>query len=124
LAPSEALRHKHQHLQALTQLAHQFGGRVVDISTDNCIVELFACPNSFVYYRSAKPSRIDAFMKLLYPFGILESSRSGTPLSLPEMLLRTGMMALPRTPMDTADLDSETEKDAEDIVDVTALPPG
>jgi acetolactate synthase-1/3 small subunit len=41
LAPSEALRHKHQHLQALTQLAHQFGGRVVDISTDNCIVELY-----------------------------------------------------------------------------------
>ena len=41
LAPSEALRHKHQHLQALTSLAHQFGGRVVDISTDNCIVELY-----------------------------------------------------------------------------------
>jgi hypothetical protein len=40
------------------------------------------------------------------------------------MLLMTGMMALPRTPMDTADLDTETEKDAEDIVDVTALPPG
>ena len=63
-------------------------------------------------------------MKLLYPFGILESSRSGRPLLPPEMLLMTGMMALPRTPMDTADLDSETEKDAEDIVDVTALPPG
>jgi acetolactate synthase I/III small subunit len=40
LAPSEALRHKHQHLQAITELAHQFRGRVVDISTDNCIVEL------------------------------------------------------------------------------------
>jgi hypothetical protein len=36
----------------------------------------------------------------------------------------TGMMALPRTPMDTAPLDTETEKDVEDIVDVTALPPG
>lgn len=135
LAPSEALRHKHQHLQALTSLAHQFGGRVVDISTDNCIVELYPHPfpnypslqvvlvlsNSFyliLYLKdasltdsSAKPSRIDAFMKLLYPFGILESSRSG-------------MMALPRTPMDTIRADSETEKDVEDIVDVTALPPG
>ena len=35
-----------------------------------------------------------------------------------------GMMALPRTPMDTIRADSETEKDAEDIVDVTSLPPG
>ena len=36
----------------------------------------------------------------------------------------TGMMALPRTPMDTLPADSETEKDAEDTVDMTALPPG
>ena len=50
-------------------------------------------------------------MKLLYPFGILESSRSG-------------MMALPRTPMETLRADSDTDKDAEDIVDVSALPPG
>lgn len=35
-----------------------------------------------------------------------------------------GMMALPRTPMDTHVADSETEKDAEDIVDVSSLPPG
>jgi len=34
------------------------------------------------------------------------------------------MMALPRTPMDIAPTDTETEKDAEDIVDVTSLPPG
>jgi len=94
-------------------------------------------------FSSAKPSRIDAFMKLLYPFGILESSRSGTdhrspvPTQPPYLLrfillvsivqcwvLRSGMMALPRTPMDTAPADTETEKDAEDIVDVTSLPPG
>jgi hypothetical protein len=36
----------------------------------------------------------------------------------------TGMMALPRTPMDVAPVDAETEKDAEDIVDVSTLPPG
>jgi len=36
----------------------------------------------------------------------------------------TGMMALPRTPMDTVSVDSDTEKEAEDIVDVTSLPPG
>jgi hypothetical protein len=39
-------------------------------------------------------------------------------------MLMTGMMALPRTPMDTLSADTETEKDAEDIVDVTSLPPG
>lgn len=66
LAASEALRHKHAHLDAITHLTHQFGGKVLDISTNNCIVEL-----------SAKPSRIDSFMKLIAPFGILESARTG-----------------------------------------------
>jgi acetolactate synthase-1/3 small subunit len=66
LAPSEALRMKHKHLETITYLTHQFGGKVLDISTNNCIVEV-----------SAKPSRIDSFMKLISPFGILESARTG-----------------------------------------------
>lgn len=66
LAASEALRHKHQHLETITHLTHQFGGKVLDISTNNCIVEV-----------SAKPTRIDSFMKLISPFGILESARTG-----------------------------------------------
>jgi acetolactate synthase-1/3 small subunit len=66
LAPSEALRLKHQHLETITHLTHQFGGKVLDISTNNCIVEV-----------SAKPTRIDSFMKLIAPFGILESARTG-----------------------------------------------
>ena len=66
LAASEALRLKNQHLKDITYLTHQFGGKVLDISTSNCIVEL-----------SAKPSRIDSFMKLIAPFGILESTRTG-----------------------------------------------
>lgn len=40
LATSQALRHKHEHLDAITHLTHQFGGKVLDISTNNCIVEL------------------------------------------------------------------------------------
>lgn len=40
MAPSQALRHKHEHLKAVTELAHQFGGKVLDISTNNCIVEV------------------------------------------------------------------------------------
>lgn len=66
LAASEALRHKHKHLETITYLTHQFGGKVLDISTNNCIVEV-----------SAKPHRIDSFMKLIAPFGILESARTG-----------------------------------------------
>lgn len=67
LAASQALRHKHEHLKAITDLTHQFGGKVLDISTNNCIVEL-----------SAKTPRIDSFMKLIQPFGILESARTGS----------------------------------------------
>ena len=40
LAASQALRHKHEHLEAITHLTHQFGGKVLDISTNNCIVEV------------------------------------------------------------------------------------
>ena len=66
LAASEVLRHKNQHLKDITYLTHQFKGKVLDISTSSCIVEL-----------SAKPTRIDSFIKLIAPFGILESSRTG-----------------------------------------------
>ncbi len=40
LATSEALRHKHEHLKNITYFAHQFGGKVLDISTTSCIVEV------------------------------------------------------------------------------------
>jgi len=98
LAASQALRHKHEHLEAITHLAHQFGGKVLDISTNNCIVEV-----------SAKPSRIDSFMKLIAPFGILESTR-------------TGLMALPRSPLYSPA--EELLREADEIVDVSTLPPG
>ncbi|KAI5280303.1 hypothetical protein KEM54_003771, partial [Ascosphaera aggregata] len=98
LAASEALRHKHEHLDAITHLTHQFGGKVLDISTNNCVVEV-----------SAKQSRIDSFLKLIAPFGILESTR-------------TGLMALPRSPFE--DAAEREEKEASDIVDASTLPPG
>ncbi|KAF2210093.1 hypothetical protein CERZMDRAFT_113534 [Cercospora zeae-maydis SCOH1-5] len=97
LAPSEALRMKHQHLETITYLTHQFGGKVLDISTNNCIIEL-----------SAKPNRIDSFMKLISPFGILESAR-------------TGLMALPRSPLEGGE--SEQTKEVEEVMDAAALPP-
>ena len=58
---------------------------------------------------SAKPSRIDSFMKLIAPFGVLESTR-------------TGLMALPRSPLH--EQVEEIEKEAADVVDASTLPPG
>ncbi|KAI9813883.1 MAG: hypothetical protein M1826_002370 [Phylliscum demangeonii] len=98
LAVSQALRHKHEHLEAITHLTHQFGGKVLDISTNNCIVEI-----------SAKPTRVDSFLKLIAPFGILESAR-------------TGLMAMPRSPLH--EQQEEPDRDAGDVVDASTLPPG
>ncbi|KAI5918775.1 acetolactate synthase [Camillea tinctor] len=99
LVASQALRHKHEHLKSITYFAHQFGGKVLDISTNSCIVEV-----------SAKPVRIDSFMKLIAPFGILESTR-------------TGLMALPRSPLYGPD-EEIMVKDADEVVDASQLPPG
>ncbi|OAA71190.1 acetolactate synthase small subunit [Cordyceps fumosorosea ARSEF 2679] len=99
LAASEALRHKHEHLKTITYFTHQFGGKVLDISTVSCIVEV-----------SAKPSRIDSFLKLVAPFGILESAR-------------TGLMALPRSPL-KGPHEEQLTLEADEIVDASQLPPG
>ncbi|CDR37126.1 CYFA0S01e07624g1_1 [Cyberlindnera fabianii] len=97
MSVSEILRLKHEYLSAVQQIVEQFGGKILDISERSCIVEL-----------SAKPSRISSFLTLMRPFGILEAARSG-------------MMALPRTPLAAA----ETEEVAQDvIIDDADLPPG
>lgn len=70
LTASEALRQKHIHLAGITLLATQFGGKIVDISNDAVIVEL-----------AAKTARIDSFLKLVRPYGILEAARSGASLA-------------------------------------------
>lgn len=48
-------------------------------------------------------------MKLISPFGVMESAR-------------TGLMAMPRTPLH--DAREELELEAGDVVDASALPPG
>lgn len=60
---------------------------------------------------SAKPVRINSFLKLIAPFGILESTR-------------TGLMALPRSPLYGPDEEALQVKDADEIVDASQLPPG
>lgn len=66
LTPSQLLRLKSDNLSSLNVLSSQFGARIVDVSENSVIVEL-----------SAKTSRIEAFLSLLKPFGLLESARTG-----------------------------------------------
>jgi len=66
LTPSEALRQRHQHLHSLYILANQFGARLVDVSDHSVIVEM-----------TGKTSRVEAFIALVKPFGIIESARTG-----------------------------------------------
>ncbi|GLB37262.1 putative ACT domain containing protein [Lyophyllum shimeji] len=100
MTPSQALRAKHQHLQSIATLANQFGAKIVDVSENSVIVEL-----------TAKTARVEAFLKLVKPFGILEAAR-------------TGLMAMPRTPISTpADADEGVEETGAGV-DASLLPPG
>jgi len=84
---------------ALTALSNHFGAKIIDISNESLLIQL-----------SAKSERIDAFIKLLRPYGIIEASRSG-------------MMAMPRTPVDGIYEEVEEEEEDEPAMDVSALPP-
>lgn len=96
---SKKLRETSSHLRALTELTRLFEGRLVDVSSDSVIIEL-----------CAKPGRISSFIKLCKPFGVMEASR-------------TGVMALPRSPLDD-DHELDEIEDEFEAVDATTLPPG
>lgn len=96
---SEVLRNRHIYFAAIRAITDQFGGKIVDIAENSVIVEL-----------SGKSSRVDAFLGLMRPFGVLESAR-------------TGLMVMPRTPV-TATPDEELAVSASEAVDASLLPPG
>ncbi|KAB5592857.1 Acetolactate synthase [Ceratobasidium theobromae] len=100
LTPSDLLRRKSEHLAAIRTLADQFGAKIVDVSENSVIVEM-----------SGKTSRVNAFLSLVKPFGILESAR-------------TGSMVMPRTPISTTPEDEEPEIESSAPVDASLLPPG
>ncbi|KAL6308100.1 acetolactate synthase [Sparassis latifolia] len=98
LTPTQALRLKSDNLQAVSVLSSQFGGRIVDVSEHAVIVEM-----------CGKTKRVEAFLGLLKPFGIIEAAR-------------TGLMVMPRTPIERP---AEDDYDAEEgAVDASLLPPG
>lgn len=73
MTPSEALIAKNLHFNAIKTLAEQFGGRIVDVGENDCIVQL-----------TAKSVRVNAFLNLMRTFGVLEAARSGTSSLYPE----------------------------------------
>jgi acetolactate synthase I/III small subunit len=97
--------------QAIRELASLFHARVVDVTTDAMVLEY-----------CAKSGRVDALVRVLEPYGILECARSG-------------VMAMARSPVEglyssassaaRAAASSLLEEDAADMrVDATMLPPG
>jgi acetolactate synthase-1/3 small subunit len=99
MSASEALIAKNLHLAGIKTITDQFGGKVVDVAENSCIVEL-----------TAKSSRLDNFLRLMAPFGVLEAARSG-------------VMVLPRTPIPRYGEEEEAIAEREEI-DVSMLPPG
>ena len=83
LTPTETLQLKSQNLQSINVLAAQFGGKIVDVSENSVIVEL-----------SGKSARMNAFLSLLKPFGIIESARTGELCIFPRSRV-IGLMSLP-----------------------------
>jgi acetolactate synthase-1/3 small subunit len=119
LTPSELLRRKSEHLAAIRTLADQFGAKIVDVSENSVIVEM-----------SGKTTRVNAFLSLVKPFGILESARTGRLPNIrmysPGMLnvCLIGTMAMPRTPISTSPEDTEPIVETSGPVDPSLLPPG
>lgn len=66
ITASQALRQKHLHLANIETLARQFKGVIADVSNDCVVVEV-----------TGKTAKIDAFLKLVRPYGILEAARTG-----------------------------------------------
>ena len=117
LTPTETLQLKSQNMHSIHLLAAQFGGKIVDVSENSVIVEL-----------AGKSSRMNAFLSLLKPFGILESARTGKSCVIAvschcAYAFLLGLMVMPRTPI-TANPDDEETSSVGSSVDATQLPPG
>ena len=87
----------HFHKESVLQTVEMFGGSVVDVGTDQMIVELVSWSR-----------RIDAFIRTMKPYGVIEVARSGA-------------ITMPRVPV-AGQLDSDAGAPGQDT-DLSALPP-
>eukprot|EP00924_Labyrinthula_sp_SR-Ha-C_P001071 snap_masked-scaffold_7-processed-gene-12.31-mRNA-1 protein AED:0.04 eAED:0.04 QI:0/-1/0/1/-1/1/1/0/276 len=93
----ETLMAMHFHREAIESLTRKFGGQVSDVGNDSMIVEL-----------SSWSRRVDAFIKMLQPFGVVEAAR-------------TGVIAMKKSPVvSSSDSAGEAERKT---VDISELPP-
>ncbi|KAJ2682466.1 acetolactate synthase, regulatory subunit, partial [Coemansia spiralis] len=92
-----------ERLRAVRQIADLFGGSVLDVGHNTVIVSL-----------NAKSERIDAFLKLLRPFGVLEAVRSGI-MAMP----RSGSVSL----FESEQSQPQTAINHDDAPDLSNLPP-
>ena len=86
-----------KHRQAVVDTCQLFGSNVVDVGTDSMIVELVSWSR-----------RIDAFIRTMKPFGIIEVARSGA-------------ITMPRVPV-AGKLD-DADGAPNQATDISALPP-
>jgi len=96
-ADKKMLRHAHR--AAIKSLAEVFKADVIDVGSQDLTIQL-----------CGKSSRIDNFIKLMKPYGIVESSRSGA-------------MSIPRSRISFGEEAEEMQMET-DGVDLTMLPPG
>ncbi|KAJ3202785.1 hypothetical protein HDU83_004720 [Entophlyctis luteolus] len=90
------------HRQTVIELAKVFGAKVEDISHDAIVLEL-----------TAPPYKVDSFVKMMKPYGLIE-------------VVRSGCMAVPRSPVEGYEDGSEDDaaEKASATVDASQLPPG
>lgn len=62
----DTLMENHFHRQAVLQLAGMFEAKVTDVGSESVILEIVSWPK-----------RVDAFFRILEPYGIIEGARSG-----------------------------------------------
>ena len=86
-----------QHREAVVATCDLFGGTVVDVGTDQMIVELVSWSR-----------RIDAFIRTMKPYGVIEVARSGA-------------ITMPRVPV-AGKIDSD-DGSPNQATDVASLPP-
>ena len=119
ITASQALRQKHLHLANIETLARQFKGVVADVSNDCVVVEV-----------TGKTAKIDAFLKLVRPYGILEAARTGksgrvySSCDDADIDWSTGVMVMPRGWSNIANEDDEDVVAETEVVDSSMLPPG
>jgi len=92
----DSLMQSQFHRQAVINIAETFGAEVHDVGTDSVILQL-----------SSWSKRVDAFIRILSPLGVIEAARSGT-------------IAMNRVPVIGGE--HETEEEATKI-DLADLPP-